>query len=83
MYYHDKLIIYCFFFSSVHINYILNQYARVGLSGGSYQGAHALINVWNPVTKPGEVSIAQIWLRSGPSDAVNTIEAGWIVSLTK
>ncbi|KAE8037539.1 hypothetical protein FH972_010121 [Carpinus fangiana] len=60
------------------------RYARVNLKDNQYyQGARAFINLWHPVTNPGEVSIAQIWLRGGPSGREDTIEAGWIVSLTK
>ncbi|XP_062162939.1 protein neprosin-like [Alnus glutinosa] len=59
-----------------------HEYAGVRLSEGNYHGASAFINVWNPTVNDDEVSIAQIWLTSGPSDLLNTIEAGWIVSST-
>ena len=51
------------------------------MTGGRYYGARAHINVWNPMTYSGEYSIAQIWVLSGPQDRLNTIEAGWMVSL--
>ena len=47
-------------------------------------GAHASINVWKPaVYNRGEISIAQIWVVSGPTELLNTIEAGWKVSFTE
>ncbi|XP_059446622.1 protein neprosin-like [Corylus avellana] len=57
-----------------------HEYAVVDLRGGNYYGAHASINVWNPATYTGEISIAQIWLASGPKNLLNTIEAGWLVN---
>jgi hypothetical protein len=50
------------------------------VSGGNYLGARAFLNVWNPATNDGDISIAQVGLRSGPSDLLNTIEAGWMVT---
>ena len=47
-------------------------------------GAHASINVWTPtVYKNEEMSIAQIWVGSGPDNLLNTMEIGWKVSFTE
>ncbi|KAF3963754.1 hypothetical protein CMV_011898 [Castanea mollissima] len=49
--------------------------------GYSYIGARGYINVWNPrVQSPDEYTTAQIWLKSGPGDSFESIEAGWMVN---
>ncbi|KAM4121521.1 hypothetical protein ACJW30_01G011000 [Castanea mollissima] len=48
--------------------------------GYSYIGARGYINVWNPrVQSPDEYTTAQIWLKSGPGDSFESIEAGWML----
>ncbi|GMY28828.1 AslB [Fagus crenata] len=50
-------------------------------TGYSYIGARADINVWSPrVESPDEHTTAQIWLKSGPGDNFESIEAGWMVN---
>ena len=48
-------------------------------------GARGVINVWNPrVNSPDEYTTAQIWIKNGPNDGFESIEAGWMVgSLNK
>ncbi|XP_065629269.1 protein neprosin [Quercus suber] len=49
--------------------------------GYSYVGARGNINIWNPrVQSPDEYTTAQIWLKSGPGDSFESIEAGWMVN---
>ncbi|GLT69272.1 hypothetical protein SLA2020_414340 [Shorea laevis] len=66
---------------NVHVNYNAkgHEYATAVLSSGDYYGAHAKINVWQPLTMNGDVSISQIWIVAGSEADVNTIEAGWKV----
>jgi len=66
---------------NVHVNYNAkgHEYATADLSSGDYYGAHAKINVWQPLTMNGEVSISQIWIIAGSEVDLNTIEAGWKV----
>ncbi|KAK7853108.1 hypothetical protein CFP56_036864 [Quercus suber] len=48
--------------------------------GYSYVGARGNINIWNPrVQSPDEYTTAQIWLKSGPGDSFESIEAGWML----
>ncbi|CAN1286320.1 hypothetical protein LINPERPRIM_LOCUS19262 [Linum perenne] len=46
-----------------------------------YHGANAVINVWNPQVEPNEFSAAQIWVTDGGGTKIESIEAGWIVSI--
>lgn len=55
------------------------QYAQVYAVDGNYYGARATINVWNPLTNFGELSIAQIWVLAGDGNELNSLEAGWTV----
>ncbi|ESQ32130.1 hypothetical protein EUTSA_v10005563mg [Eutrema salsugineum] len=49
--------------------------------GFNYVGAQSDINVWNPPrVQPHDYSSAQIWLLSGLSDKLESIEAGWVVN---
>ncbi|URE45419.1 hypothetical protein MUK42_24821 [Musa troglodytarum] len=58
----------------------LHAYGVLMASGFSYVGAKASINVWNPhVGGDDEFTTAQIWLRNGPYNSSDSIEAGWIV----
>lgn len=59
------------------------QHAVGYVSGDEYYGAKASINVWAPsVANQYEFSLSQIWVISGSfGDDLNTIEAGWQVSL--
>ncbi|KAI6671818.1 hypothetical protein NL676_006703 [Syzygium grande] len=56
----------------------VHEYAAVGLTGGTFMGASAKINVWNPTVVSPEVSFSQIWLEAGPPESLNTVEAGWL-----
>ncbi|KAG2409360.1 uncharacterized protein HKW66_Vig0000250 [Vigna angularis] len=49
------------------------------VTGDTYYGAKASINVWAPVVEnPSEFSLSQMWVISGSfGDDLNTIEAGW------
>ncbi|KAG9445968.1 hypothetical protein H6P81_012096 [Aristolochia fimbriata] len=57
------------------------QYAVASMPGsGLYHGTGVTLNVWNPqpnTTTGGIFSLAQLWVASGPSQEINTIEAGW------
>jgi hypothetical protein len=45
---------------------------------GVFYGAKTYLNVWKPqVANKNELSLAQIWVTSGPIESINTIEAGW------
>jgi len=58
-----------------------HEFAAAWVRGSEgYNGAYAAINIWNPRVDRalGESSIAQIWITSGQSDNINTIEAGWM-----
>ncbi|XP_068655245.1 protein neprosin-like [Aristolochia californica] len=51
-----------------------------GLAGGVYKGTQVTINLWKPQVKSTEIfSLAQLWVTNGPSNTINTIEAGWNV----
>nr|XP_023886998.1 uncharacterized protein LOC111999112 [Quercus suber] len=50
-------------------------------TGDSYIGARGIINAWSPrVQSPDEYTTAQIWLKNGPGDTFESIEAGWMVN---
>ena len=51
--------------------------------GFNYVGAQGDINLWNPYVAPDDYSTAQIWLKNGPGDAFESVEAGWAVSFSK
>ncbi|XP_010034858.1 uncharacterized protein LOC104424187 [Eucalyptus grandis] len=55
-----------------------HEYAII-FTEGSFLGAHATINVWNPVVLDPEATYSQIWLSAGPPEKQNTIEAGYMV----
>ena len=60
---------------------LVNQTTYLITTGYSYIGARGDINVWSPrVESPDEHTTAQIWLKSGPGDNFESIEAGWMVS---
>ncbi|KAL9243677.1 hypothetical protein vseg_017535 [Gypsophila vaccaria] len=44
---------------------------------GGLQGAHAIINSWNPTVNPQGGSYSQIWLGKGGDKDLNSIEIGW------
>ncbi|KAM4123986.1 hypothetical protein ACB094_01G198400 [Castanea mollissima] len=49
--------------------------------GYDFVGARGVINVWNPrVDSPDEYTTAQIWIKNGPNDGFESIEAGWMVN---
>eukprot|EP00250_Pteridium_aquilinum_P007115 c16903_g1_i1 orf=286-1593(-) len=59
-----------------------HQHAIGYVQGGSYYGAKANINVWNPsIQVSNEFSLSQIWMLGGSfNNDLNSIEAGWQVS---
>ncbi|XP_026382840.1 uncharacterized protein LOC113278132 isoform X2 [Papaver somniferum] len=57
----------------------IHEYAVIKMRG-SFIGAQAKINLWNPtVESSSEMSVSQIWVEAGPYEELNTIEAGWTV----
>ena len=64
---------------------LVNQAAYLFTKGYGFVGARGVINVWNPrVDSPDEYTTAQIWIKNGPNDGFESIEAGWMVgSLNK
>ena len=50
-------------------------------SPGQIHGGHAKLNVWNPIVNPDTFSLAQIWVLGGSSSQLNSMEAGWHVSI--
>ncbi|KAK4853030.1 hypothetical protein QYF36_002564 [Acer negundo] len=49
--------------------------------GYNYFGSHGDINLWNPVVDlPDGYTTAQIWLKAGPTDNFESVEAGWVVN---
>ena len=64
---------------------LVNQAAYLFTKGYGFVGARGVINVWNPrVNSPDEYTTAQIWIKNGPNDGFESIEAGWMVgSLNK
>ena len=76
------MLIFFFFFFFVML---VNQTSYLITLGYSYVGARGNINIWSPrVQSPDEYTTAQIWLKSGPGDSFESIEAGWMVgSLNK
>ncbi|KAK2654521.1 hypothetical protein Ddye_014377 [Dipteronia dyeriana] len=55
-----------------------HEYAQLTLEGDIFFGAHAYINVWNPITLYDEFSRAQVWVLEGHNQDLNSIEAGWM-----
>ena len=53
------------------------------MTSGNYYGGHAKHNLWSPVTMDGDFTLSQIWVSAGPENKINTVEAGWMVSLSK
>ncbi|KAI9191618.1 hypothetical protein LWI28_010909 [Acer negundo] len=59
----------------------LNQSAIQVTVGYNYIGAQGDINVWNPtVDLPDDYTTGQIWLKAGPGDNFESVEAGWVVN---
>ncbi|KAI3957609.1 hypothetical protein MKW92_027773 [Papaver armeniacum] len=59
-----------------------HEYAVIKVRG-SFLGAQAKINLWNPMVENMiEMSVSQIWVTSGDDNDLNTIEAGWAVDAT-
>ncbi|KAM1219441.1 hypothetical protein ACFX2J_046273 [Malus domestica] len=56
-----------------------HEYAQVGMYDGGYYGAQARLNVWNPASFNGEISITQTWIVGGQGQELSTLEAGWLV----
>lgn len=64
------------------VNGFGNQIAILLAQGQSYIGARGELNVWNPrVVGDDEYSSSQIWLKNGPREAFESVEAGWVVSI--
>ncbi|XVF46610.1 hypothetical protein PTKIN_Ptkin03bG0041500 [Pterospermum kingtungense] len=61
---------------------IVNRSASILYTHGTnYIGIKGNINLWNPhVDSPGDITTAQIWLKAGPEDNFESIEAGWAVN---
>ncbi|XP_031385694.1 uncharacterized protein LOC116199482 [Punica granatum] len=57
-----------------------HEYAYVIAAGdlGSFHGAQARLNVWNPQIEDYEFSAAKIWIIGGPTASADVVEAGWI-----
>ncbi|GLT69278.1 hypothetical protein SLA2020_414390 [Shorea laevis] len=61
-----------------------HEYAIAYTNDGHFYGVHSSHNVWSPVTNFADFSLSQVWISSGPTEEVNTIEAGWqVTSLSK
>ena len=45
-----------------------------------YNGAKAIIDLYNPAVKQNQISLAQIWIEAGPPAELNGIQVGWAVS---
>ncbi|KAI3925124.1 hypothetical protein MKW98_009774 [Papaver atlanticum] len=59
-----------------------HEYAIIKVPG-SFIGAQAKINLWNPTVETMiEMSVSQIWVMAGDDSDLNTIEAGWAVDPT-
>ncbi|XP_068657658.1 protein neprosin-like [Aristolochia californica] len=59
-----------------------HHWAALRLTGGDFLGTEANFNSWAPkLANNGQYSRAQFRLSSGPYDAINAIEVGWIVSV--
>ncbi|PON76663.1 hypothetical protein PanWU01x14_033490 [Parasponia andersonii] len=60
----------------------VNRSAAVLLTVGyNFIGAQGDINLWNPrVSSPEDYSAAQIWLKNGPAESFESVEAGWMVN---
>ncbi|KAI3882679.1 hypothetical protein MKX03_031539 [Papaver bracteatum] len=55
-----------------------HEQAKIVLQGDDFRGAQATINIWKPVTEPGERSVSIISVAG--DDAVEDINAGWQVN---
>ncbi|TXG57074.1 hypothetical protein EZV62_018387 [Acer yangbiense] len=44
-----------------------------------YNGAKAIIDLYNPAVKQNQISMAQIWIEAGPPAELNGIQVGWAV----
>ncbi|XP_010923379.1 protein neprosin-like [Elaeis guineensis] len=57
------------------------EHALLFVTRDKYYGAKGTINVWNPtIQEQDEYSASQLWVRGGPPESLNTIEAGWHVN---
>ncbi|KAK0572296.1 hypothetical protein LWI29_029344 [Acer saccharum] len=57
----------------------MNQSAILITVGYNYFGAQGDINLWNPaVDLPDDYTTAQIWLKAGPADNFERVEARWV-----
>ncbi|KAL3636370.1 hypothetical protein CASFOL_020917 [Castilleja foliolosa] len=66
--------------SDVNTNIINTHEYGIVYVEDSYYGASAVMDVWAPkVEGKMEFSLSQIWVMAGPSETLNTIEAGWQV----
>ena len=58
----------------------MNQTSILYTAGYNYIGASGQINVWNPkVDLPNDFTASRIWLKNGPSEKFESVEAGWMV----
>ncbi|KAI3893716.1 hypothetical protein MKX03_006146 [Papaver bracteatum] len=68
--------------NNITYNYTIREYAIIK-ARGNFLGARAQINLWEPFTETYDMSTSQIWIASGESQnlsTLNTIEVGWHVS---
>ncbi|CAK9317383.1 unnamed protein product [Citrullus colocynthis] len=53
-------------------------------TGFNYIGASGDINIWNPkLDLPSDFTASKIWLKNGPSQKFESVEAGWMVDSYK
>ena len=58
----------------------MDQTAILYTAGFNYIGASGQINVWNPkVDLWNDFTASRIWLKNGPSEKFESVEAGWMV----
>ncbi|KAI3839145.1 hypothetical protein MKX03_032775 [Papaver bracteatum] len=70
--YNSKLILRHRHFSKENTNAL--EFVGIRCLGDDIRGAQATINVWKPLTEPGELSASQVWFSS--RDLSEAIEAG-------
>ncbi|KAK3213046.1 hypothetical protein Dsin_017752 [Dipteronia sinensis] len=68
--------------STINLPSPINRSSAILITVGyNYFGAQGDINLWNPtVDLPDDYTTAQIWLKAGPANNFESIEAGWVVN---
>ncbi|XP_022941230.1 uncharacterized protein LOC111446601 [Cucurbita moschata] len=71
-----------FFYGSSKLGAEVNRSTSILYTAGyNYIGASGQINVWNPkVDLPNDFTASRIWLKNGPSENFESVEAGWMVN---